>query len=407
MDRPSPVLPLPRRRLGRTLALLLATSGLGACVAQQGTPGYGRLPAASGQAPALAPPAGRRVAVLLPLSGANAQLGQSMLLAARLAFQPGPANPFDTQDTKGTAQGAIAAATAAAASGAGLIVGPLTAVETAAITPFATSHNIPVLAFSSDGTKARSGIWPLGLTPAQQARTLVRASLADNKRRIGAILPSDAFGDSLAAGLAAAAAEAALPPPTILRYQSRAGLDSAITRMSTPAPSGPVVSPIPGLPASTQPPVDALLLGTVPDATLQVLPSLVAAGLGPDRVRILGTALWARDAARLAPLAGAWFAGPPAGTLKVFEDNYIAQYGTPPRDIASVAFDAAGAARAASGPNGIELSTLLNPSGFSGANGVFRLLPDGTVRRTLAIFEIGAGGVRMRDAPPENGSPFM
>lgn len=403
MGRPSPVLPWPKRRLGRTLALLLATCGLGACVAQQGSPGYGRMPTAAGQSSRLAQPVGRRVVVLLPLSGANAQLGQSMLLAARLAFEPGPANAFDTQDTKGTAQGAIAAANAAAAGGAGLIVGPLTAVETAAITPLATARAIPVLAFSSDGSKARPGIWPMGLTPAQQTRTLVRASLADNKRRIGAILPSDAFGDSLAAGLAAAAAEAALPPPTILRYQSKAGLDSAITRM---AASGTAAS-LPGLPLATQPPIDALLLGTLPDATLQILPSLVAAGLGPDRVRILGTALWARDATRLAPLAGAWFAGPPASTLKTFEDNYIAHYGAPPRDIASIAFDAAGAARAASGPNGIELGTLLNPSGFAGANGVFRLLPDGTVRRTLAIFEIGGGTVRMRDAPPESASPSM
>ena len=150
--------------------------------------------------------------------------------------------------------------------------------------------------------------------------------------------------------------------------------------------------------------------GTPTDATLAILPALVAAGLGPDRIRILGTALWARDTKRLAPLAGAWFAGPPATTLKVFEDNYIAKYGTPPRDVASIAFDAAGAARASITPSGaasgsasagIDIATLLNPSGFDGANGVFRLLPDGTVRRRLALFEIGAGGVRLRDTPPE------
>ena len=107
--------------------------------------------------------------------------------------------------------------------------------------------------------------------------------------------------------------------------------------------------------------------------TLRILPQLVAAGLGPDRIRLLGTAIWGRDATKLAPLAGAWFAGPPAGTLKVFEDNYIAHYGTPPRDIASIAFDAAAAARAASTPSGIDVTILLNPSGFAGANGVFRL----------------------------------
>ena len=289
MGRPPPVLPLPKRRLGRALALLLATCGLGACVAQQGAPGYGRAPAAFGQSPAPIPPTGRRVAILLPLSGGNAQLGQSMLLAARLAFEPGPPNAFDTQDTKGTPSGAAAAAAVAIAGGAGLIVGPLTAPETAAITPLATARNVPVLALTSDSTKGRPGVWPLGLTPAQQVRTLVQASLADNKRRIGAILPSNPFGDSLAAGLTVAATQAALPPPTILRYQSQASLNAVITQMAG--------ANSPGAP----PAIDSLLLGTPADATLRILPSLVAAGIGPERIRILGTALWARDAMRLAP----------------------------------------------------------------------------------------------------------
>ena len=371
--------------LSRALALLLASYGLTACVAQQPAPRYQAQTVILPQQPT-----GRRVAVLLPLSGSNAQLGQSMLLAAKLAFGPEADKPFDTQDTKGTPDGAAAAARAAAAAGAGIIVGPLTAPETSAVTPVALSKNIPVLAFTSDSSKAQPGVWPLGLTPAQQVRTLVRAAAASNKRRIGAILPSNPFGDSLAAGLGLAAAEAGLPPPTILRYNGQSGIDSAITQLGN---SGGA----PGAP----PAIDAILLGTTADLTLKILPQLVAAGLGPDRVRLLGTALWSRDTAKLAPLAGAWFAGSSVGTLKVFEDNYISHYGSPPRDIASIAFDAAAAARASSSPAGIDLNVLLNPSGFSGANGVFRLLPDGTVRRSLALFEIGTNGVQAREAPPE------
>ena len=375
--------------LSRALALLLASYGLTACVAQQYAPGYGRQFAAPIPQTTLPAPTGRRIAMLLPLSGSNAQLGQSMLLAAKLAFEPQADKAFDTQDTKGTPDGAAAAARAAAAAGAGIIVGPLTAPETSAVTPVALSKNIPVLAFTSDSSKAQLGVWPLGLTPAQQVRTLVRAAAASNKRRIGAIIPSNPFGDSLAAGLGLAAAEAGLPPPTILRYNGQSGIDTAITQLANGG--------TPGAP----PAIDALLLGTTADLTLKILPQLVAAGLGPDRVRLLGTALWSRDTTKLAPLAGAWFAGSSVGSLKVFEDNYISHYGSPPRDIASIAFDAAAAAHASSTPAGIDLNVLLNPSGFSGANGVFRLLPDGTVRRSLALFEIGTSGVQAREAPPE------
>lgn len=390
MGSRSPRRPAFPRSLGRALALLLASYGLTACVAQQSFPGYGRPATPVASQPALTPPTGRRIALLLPLSGSNAPLGQSMLLAAKLAFDPQFKNAFDTQDTKGTPSGAAAAARAASTAGAGIIVGPLTANETTAVAAVARPNNIPVLAFTSDSSKAQPAVWPLGLTPGQQVGTLVRAAAAAGKRRVGALLPSNPFGDSLAAALAPAATEAGLPPPTILRYEGQTGLDGAITQLGN---SG-------GAPGAA-PAIDTVLLGTTADVTLRILPRLVSAGLGPDRVRLLGTALWARDAVKLAPLAGAWFAGPPAATLKVFEDNYIAHYGSPPRDIASIAFDATAAARTASTPAGIDLNVLLNPSGFAGANGVFRLLPDGTVRRSLALFEIGANGVQSRDAPPE------
>ncbi|MDP9095681.1 MAG: hypothetical protein M3N26_03845, partial [Pseudomonadota bacterium] len=185
-----------------------------------------------------------------------------------------------------------------------------------------------------------------------------------------------------------------LPPPLIIRYESQGGLTAAINQMASPsnAPASP-----PGNPLA----IDALLLGTPADVAIKVLPDLVRLGIGPDRVRILGTALWARDVSKLAPLAGAWFAGPPAETLKVFTDNYIAHYGTPPRDVASIAFDAAAAAHAVTGLNGVDVSILLNPSGFAGANGVFRLLPDGSVRRSLALFEISPSGLQSRPAPPD------
>ena len=54
---------------------------------------------------------------------------------------------------------------------------------------------------------------------------------------------------------------------------------------------------------------------------------------------------------------------------------------------------------------GINASLLLTPSGFSGPNGTFVLLPDGHVRRSLALFEIGAEGVRRRSIEPDQPNP--
>ena len=360
--------------------------GLAACVAQPAQVGYAL---SGGPIAKLPAPAGRRIAVLVPLSGSNAELGRSMLRAAQLALQASGGSAFDEMDTKGTPDGAATAVRTAIAGGAGIIVGPLTAAETSAVASVTRPRNIPVLAFTSDSGRAESEVWTLGITAAQQVRTLVRAAQADGRGRIGALLPRNAFGDALASGLGAACQEAGLPAPTIGRYRPGEALDAAIA----------------GVAAESRGTVDAMLLGTSIDGALAALPSLTKAGLGPDRVRLLGTALWSKDAPRSAGLNGAWFAGPDPATLGLFEQQYRARFGTAPPELSGVAFDAAGAARAVTGPTGVNASVLLTPGGFSGPNGTFVLLPDGHVRRALALFEIGADRVHQRTVAPEGPPP--
>ena len=77
-----------------------------------------------------------RVALLLPLSGPNSELGRSMLNAAQLALFDFADLRFELliYDTKGVPAGAEFAAQAAISDGAALIIGPLLAksVESAA-----------------------------------------------------------------------------------------------------------------------------------------------------------------------------------------------------------------------------------------------------------------------------------
>ena len=97
-----------------------------------------------------------------------------MLQAAQLALEAPGAPALNVKDTGGTPEGAAAAAQAALAEGAGLILGPLTSAETAAVAPVARAANVAVLAFTNDPSQAQPGVWPLGITPGQQVRRLVR-----------------------------------------------------------------------------------------------------------------------------------------------------------------------------------------------------------------------------------------
>src|SRR5690242_4704172 len=102
-----------RRMLRRAFVLLLGTVALNACAGGYAPGGYGGPPVPLGAAPpGAAGPTSQRVAILLPLSGARADLGQSMLHAAQLALEGAP---LDAKDTGGTPDGAAAAARAAIA----------------------------------------------------------------------------------------------------------------------------------------------------------------------------------------------------------------------------------------------------------------------------------------------------
>lgn len=409
-----------RREFGRAFALLLAAAGLAGCVADPTGPGYGGTALfGAGAAPPPAPAASRRVAVLLPLTGPNAEVGQAMLRAAQLSLDQPGAPTLDARDTGGTAVGAADAAQQALGNGAGLILGPLTASETGAVAPLAKAAGVPVLAFTSDPSQAQPGVWTLGITPAQQVRRLVLAVQAEGRTRIAAALPRNPFGDAMASSLAASAASAGLPEPRTVRYPNGfAGLNTALKDVAgfDPAretaerqaarlradedhqrpPTEPDPQPAPS------PSVDALLLGTAGDQLSQAVPLLQYYHLVPDQVRLLGPALWARDTARLSALAGAWYAAPDPAQRAPFEQLYAAKYKAPPRELASLAYDAAAIARVTADSGGFSPGNLTRPDGFTGADGLLGLLPDGQVRRGLAIFEVDRGGSHIVQPAPQS-----
>jgi len=401
--------------LGRSWAVLAATTGLAACVADPGAAGYNSpfglntAPGGSGPAPG-SEAAGRRVAVLLPLTGQNSDVGQALLRAAQLSLDQGGGLPLDARDTHGTPAGAAEAARAAVAGGAGIILGPLTAGETGAVAPLARAAGVPVLAFTSDVAQAQPGVWAMGVTPGQQVRRLVLAVQAEGKTRLGAVVPQNAFGDALATGMTASASEAGLPPPQVLRYSNGfVGLNASLKEVSNYAarhggqePQGRPADAPPADPTAA-PPLDALLLGASGPQLGQAAPLLGFYDIGPAQVRVFGPATWAREASQLSALAGAWYAAPDPSARVPFEQNYAAKYGSPPRDLASIAYDAAGVARASLDRMGYSAQLLMRPQGYIGADGPFRLLPDGQVERSLAIFEIDRGGSHI--VQPAPGTP--
>ncbi len=317
-----------------------------------------------------------RVALLLPLSGANRSLGEAMFNAAQLALfdQADPRVEFLPQDTGGTPAGAAEATRQAIAAGARVLAGPLTSPETNAAAGAARAARLPMLAFTNDGAAGGNGVWVLGVTPAQQVDRMVAAGAGAGATRFAMLAQEDEFGRRMAQALRARLAQAGLPAPFVLLHPPRVDMAQAVRDVASMA---------------GQLPLDALLLVETGLAARNAAQAVAAAFPRPPR--LMGTALWAQDTtlAQEAALAGAWFPAPDPQARQGFEGRYQAAFGERPPRLAGVAYDAAGmAARAARDGGGV----LPVGEAFLGADGPLRLMPDGQVARGLAVFALDPSG---------------
>jgi ABC-type branched-subunit amino acid transport system substrate-binding protein len=410
--------------LRRTFASLAFTLAVAGCATAPYAPRGGYYPpgGAPGQSLSSVAPPGRTVALLAPLTGPNAARGEALVNAAKLALSLQGAPPLDVRDTGGTAQGAAAAAQQALAAGAGLIIGPLTSQETAAVAGPARQAGVAVLAFTSDPAQAQPGVWVLGLTPYQQVRRLVASAAAQGKTRFAAVLPETEFGHAMAAALGRATVAAGLAAPdirfhgtamatinTTMRdisgYASRRGPLDAQIRAARRENTAAGRSRAAQLARAAIPPApfDALLLADVGEQLSAVASLLSYYDLDPPAVRVLGPALWASPRARGgAALNGAWYAAPDAAARSGYNANYQAAYGAPAPGLSDFAYDAAAIANVLAKEGGYSVAALCRPEGFAGVDGVLALQPDGTVHRGLALFEIQRGGAHLIEPAPDS-----
>ncbi len=371
---------------------------------------------------ALQPQGPRHLALLLPLSGPNAAVAAAMQQAAQLAAAAPGSPPLDVRDTGGDPARAAAAAQAAIAAGDTMILGPLTAEETQAVAAVTVPANIPVLSFSSDPSVAVPGVWVLGITPGQQMRRLVAAAHAEGRQHLAALLPNGAFGDALQTALVDAANEAGFEPPAVQRADADSeAVDSALKALTNyEARHGEVEDRIKAMSQSTDPesrreaavlaaqpaappPFDTLVLAANGEGLRHLAAKLPQYDVIGQQVRIVGPAFWAAGGNHVRQLSGAWYAVPDPSQRNDFAAAFVGKYGAPPPPIADIAFDATLIGRSLAQDNDYSIAALTKPDGFSGVDGALVLLPDGHVRRALAIYQIdGTGGASIVSPAPQD-----
>lgn len=382
-------------RIGLTLgALRLVLASLVAAALVAGCGG------GSGPGPASGPITGStgavKVALLLPITGSGNTPGvaKAMKQAAELALFDfdNPSVSLVPKDTKGTPEGARAAAESAIQDGAELIIGPLFSQEVTGAAPVARQANVPMIAFSSDEKVAGSGVYLLSFLAGRDVPRIVAYAIAHGKRNFALLVPQSPYGR--------------VAEEAFAKTVGRAG-GQAVVRASFPpndanAMLGPVRQVANAIKSGQQ--VDALFLPASPEDLQSLAPLLTSADVTSARVQFIGTGQWDYpNIGREKALLGGWFPAPDPKGWSNFTASYAKTYvATPPR-IASLAYDAVSLAVSLSqNPPGQRYTPaqLTRGSGFAGVDGLFRLLPDGTSERGLAILEVRDYGPQLLEPAP-------
>jgi ABC-type branched-subunit amino acid transport system substrate-binding protein len=367
------------------LALAGAALVLGACT-ETPNPSTSRPPPTTAPAPAspITPNGKIRVALLLPLSGRNASVGQALQQAAEMSLFASGARelslaPYDSGESP---QQAVEAYRRARMDGVALVLGPLFGSSAAALAPAVHAGGANVIAFSNDESAAQPGVWIMGIAAPPQVRRVVDYAVSTGIKRFAVFAPRTAYGEQMSRTLESyASTHGGNVVATELFDENSGNVGDAAQRLAKAARID-----------DTSAGKVAVLVPVAPARLATVLGALASAGIDNKSVQLIGTGVWDVPGIGSDPaLRGAWYAAPDPARRADFERKFIATYGRPPQRLATLAYDAVALAGALARlkPGGdFSAEAITNPNGWSGVDGPFRFLPDGRSERSLAVLEI-------------------
>ena len=379
------------RRARKSLGQLVVGLGavvLSGCVAT----GPGTTPPANGGSV--------QVALLVPSGSGQSQdelFGSNLENAARLAMNDLSGVNIDLRvyKTGGSPAQAAALARQAVDEGAQVILGPFYSEEANAAGVAVANSGVNVLAFSNNAAIAGGNVFVLGQTFDNTAKRLASYAVRNGKSKVLIVHDRNVAGEVGKAAIERGVASAGGSVVGVTSYEfSQNGIVQAASGIvSTARSSG----------------ATALFLTADTAGALPLLSQLlVDNGIDRNATQFIGLTRWDIPPATLAlpGVQGGWFAMPDPGLNAQFRARYEGAYGSQPVPVAGLAYDGIAAigalANRAKGGAPLSKGDLTQSAGFAGVSGIFRLLPNGTNERGLAVATIRANQVVVIDAAPRS-----
>jgi len=338
-----------------------------------------------------------RIALLVPVSGTHAGLGNELQHGAELALfslrnRQIELLVFDTAGDR-----AETAAREAVQAEADIIVGPLFSDAVVPARRVAAQTGVPMLALSNNTEIAADGSWLLGYVPEQQVDLLLGHALTTGRDKVGIIAASDDFGQRLARHARKRLAQFGLAPEAFITLTPQQLADEDELKAAARGFTG-YVPPAKGedAPAASElppPRFDAVLFAGSADFALRTAPVLAYYDADPERVLYLGNAQWNQRRILMEPsLQGGLFTSRPTGRDEAFNALWASAWDGRPGALARLSFDAMAMAAILVGQQpGQWNASLQSGSGFNGFSGAYRLLPGGGNQRAFEIRQISGG----------------
>ena len=325
-----------------------------------------------------------RVALLVPMSGPNGAVGQSIANATTMALLDTNASNLRIT-TYDTATGASAAAARAIADGNMLVLGPLLRENVGTVQAAAQRADVPVISFSNDASVAGGGVFVMGHLPEQSIARSVGYARKQGAEVFSAVIPDGEYGERAAQALAASVRREGGEIGTTQRYaRGNTSVVSAAQRLSAEGKSDVVLLP------------DGARLSARAAETLKQ-------GASP---MLVGTELWSGEEAitRSPALRGAIFSAVADGNFRQFSDSYKARFGNAPYRISTLGYDgvllALNVAENWRVGRPFPARALVAEGGFLGLDGAFRFLNSGVIERAMEVRKVENGRISIVDPAP-------
>ena len=339
------------------------------------------------------------VALLVPGgSGVESDsfLASNLENAARMAIADLQGVQIDLRvyNTGASPEQAATVATQAVNDGAKIILGPLYADAANAAGIAVANRGVNVLAFSNNSSIAGNNVFVLGPTFDNTANRLVSYAGTKGIQNFSIVHGDDLQG---AVGRDAIANAVRNGGKTVGSVQSY-----PMTQQGIISAAGPIANSIRSSGSQA-----VFLTGGVNADLPLIATALPEQGIDPAVTQYIGLTRWdvTPQALALPGLQGGIFAMPDTQMISLFESRYAAAYGQNPHPLAGLAFDgiaAIGALLAQGNPEALSVAGLTQSQGFQGTQGVFRLLPNGTNQRALAIAQIQNNQVVILEPAPRS-----